>query len=420
MFLILDRLDFADLLHVAQTNVKFSILAVDVYRLKYSRFRIVVKDDFSIPDKPKDVLNRIGRVFQRFGIISKTKEKKYHVNVSDTIIRLDDYDSIVDTFKYFGCMIKMLKLASSSKRQFSKAEFMGNLISNYTSDSLVDIYFQHCNENLLEYIAKPLINVENVTFEDCYTSFNRRNMSFIELFPVVRRLNLYFLNGCHFDHLNYRLPHLKHVSIDGISHLHLSGGHSPFIDVIMNNPQIRSISLYDANAEFVQKVNVLLPQLETLTLSLIKQSDESIRFENVTTFTMASTCSPQNLQFPRLRNLHIYFNSKNMRKYITFLNEHKHLSRLYIKQWNLNDLQFQWITNNLTDLVELTLEQKYQSEQLSTNVIVEFLRSHSQVMQLNVINSADRWNVELQHQLKQEWDTKMIERSLSFERRANN
>ena len=42
MFLILDHLDFGDLLIVAQISDKFSMVASDLFRRKYSNLQIVI------------------------------------------------------------------------------------------------------------------------------------------------------------------------------------------------------------------------------------------------------------------------------------------------------------------------------------------------------------------------------------------
>ena len=89
----------------------------------------------------------------------------------------------------------------------------------------------------------------------------------------------------------------------------------------------------------------------------------------------------------------------------------------------MHDSQFQRLTANLTDLVELTLEgvtYKYEIQNLSCGAIVEFLRSNYKVKQLNVIRYNSRWLVDLKEHLKHGWNMRVIEDGLSFERVSNN
>ena len=87
----------------------------------------------------------------------------------------------------------------------------------------------------------------------------------------------------------------------------------------------------------------------------------------------------------------------------------------------MDDAQFQQLTANLTELVELTLERgnSSQNEVISSGAIVEFLRSHHKVKQLNVITMLKHCEAELKEQLKDEWNTRIIKAGLSFRRSTN-
>ena len=86
----------------------------------------------------------------------------------------------------------------------------------------------------------------------------------------------------------------------------------------------------------------------------------------------------------------------------------------------MDDQQFQQLTANLTNLVELTLYGCSDDvENLNANAIVKFLRSHYKVKQLNVIGFSEQHQVELEEQMKVEWHTEINGNRLYFERNQN-
>jgi len=197
---------------------------------------------------------------------------------------------------------------------------------------------------------------------------------------------------------------------------------SSFENVIIKNPQIRSIDLYDPHQDFLHNMSVLLPKLEHLTLSRYDLKNVSIEFKNVTTFVVNNgyNRSPENFHFPRLQTLHIDTDWYPLfYKWVNFLNEHKQLSQLQLRHFGLDDLQFKHLTSNLTNLVEITLWAKYSETLyvLSTDCIVEFVKSHEQLKILNIFDYPKQCERELQYQLKLEWNMQIVDRGLSFERK---
>lgn len=414
MFLILERLDLVDLLNVAEVNKDFSVLASSVFRTKFSHLYVKVLDRFTIPKKP----SLVGRLFEGLGVLDKKEEEKKitYIYVSDTYIHLDEYYNIVSIFKHFGHVIKKLQLFRNPLNEYSKEEFLGNLISKYTSDALVDVKIENGNEKVLTYITKPLVSVATVKFVKGSLDTVPTGLSLSNLFPAVRRLNFEYLKGTGLSYFNCHTPHLEQVSIKGMT----ADTESTFIDLIRNNSQIRDIKIFDDNYEFVNNVNALLPQLETLTLSNLNiQSEltENIRFENVTKFSIKKgNGSPNKLHFPKLQSLHIDYNSERLLAWIDFLREHEHLCQLNLTHGDINDSQFKQLTAHLPGLVEMTQTRGFQSH-LSNSATVEYLRSHQNVKKFNAINFDIYYVADLEAQLQHEWHIKIVGYTRHFTRR---
>ena len=424
VFLILEQLNFDDLLNMAQINGKFSTLTADEFRRKYSRLQIVIRDVTPFPNGPNELSNvgmkiDAGTIEQINKYVSNRPIKSPNIKVSKTEIEVENGDQILNIFKHFGHLIKRFTSITFSSTLPLKSELIGKLVSKYSSESLVEVEFVHGPEKMLKHITKPLINVESVTLRGNYENFNRRTIRLDNLFPTVHRLNFDTLNNFDFAPFDYHMPHLEHIFMHKIA---LNRG-SAIPALFMKNPQIRSIDFYRVDPEFIRNVNFHLPQLETIKLSHFELRSGSIRIKNVTTFVtdFGHFTSPLNLHFPRLQTLHVVdYRSERFAEWFHFLNEHNHLRYLYFKHFNMDDQQFQQLTANLTNLVEISLEYRteliHRNQALSSNVIVEFLRSHNKVEQLNVINFPEHCEDELQEQLEHGWNTRIVSGGLHFER----
>lgn len=410
---------------MAQINNEFSTYAASVFSRKYSHLQFFFQYDFLLPDNPSELFNVTGmrididtidRVNKEINLYLRDKSIRI-LKRSKTQINFENVDQILKIFKHFGHEIKRIKSDPCSWTLPLQVELIGKLISQYSSESLVDVEFEYSAAGLLEHITKPLVNVKSVAFLNyCSLRFKENPLRTNELFPAVRRLTLNPLVDDDFIHFDFHMPNLEHVSLE-------RSGRSYFPHFLMKNPQIRSISLYSATPDFLQKVNDFLPQLETLKISQFELLNGSIQFPNVTKFvTHGYYTTPANLHFPRLQTLHADFSSRHFDDYVQFFNEHNHLTRLHFEVFEMKifDSQFQQLTTNLTDLKELTLQRLAglsQEHNLNSSSIVEFLKSHVKVHQLNIINFPKHREAELQEQLDGEWDAKIINHGLSFQRK---
>lgn len=424
--LILERLDYDDLVNATKINEKLSSVAADVFRYKYSRKSIVIHDRFSLSNNSDELFDVTG-----MEIDSETIEDEnlylemptFNVKFSENAIELDYGGEILNLFKYFGDEIKKLVSQIEWADSNSCAEIIGRLISKYSSESLVDLTVEVSEENVLEFVTKPLINVQNLELTLRDRNTNLKSYQLNELFPALRSLTIFqlfdFDESVFFD---YHIPNLEHLDIRGSYN-----EYKTYSGLISNNPQIRTLSLTNARAEYVEKVSANLPQLETLTLKKFILQNERIRFENVTTLTMSygyGVSSIQaNLEFPRLQTLSIEFDlGQHFAKHYSFLKELRHLKHLDLTFEDINDSQFKELTQNLTSLVQLDLHHHWNGRrytELSAKSITEFLETHDKVQQLNVINFVDKFKLNIQKELERDWDMEINGVELSFKRKTN-
>lgn len=336
LFLIIEYLEFSDSLRVAQINGKFSALAADVYRCKYSRLEVIIDDMYiyRLPDELKKVLNETGVKMSTDAFDRIDRELSYPLKNMATV-RIDesitplDYEAVLIIFKNFGNHIKNLHIKGHPNEPF-KQSLIAYLINKYSTESLVAIKLEYNAKLLLEFITKPLINVESVAF----SNFINRELDSAQrvknLFPRIKRLEI-----SNFEQVTGSLQ------LENVTELVIHNGH-------VTSP-----------------VNLHFPKLQTLSMNY------------------RSNCFDKSLAFltehNHLRQLHLnglYMNDLQF----TQLTE------------NLNDLE------EMT--LERGWEFYNEEYRLGPNAIVAFLRSHIKVKQLSVIDivSADELQDQLRNE----------------------
>lgn len=435
VILIVEHLEFAELLNVAQVNEQFSSVAAYVFHHKYSHLQLMIQNNFLLPEYPNELLDAVtGMKYDNDAIERGNIHPGYlcrnpsNAKETERQIILEKVDEILNTFKHFGHTIKRYASGGYDNRPI-QTELIGNLISKYSFESLIDFEIGLDAQKLLDKINKPLINVESLTFRFI---LNRNYPHFVppircpnEVFPALRRLilDIVFVDWADFNstlaYFDCHMPHLEHVFMIRSQN---AIDKSPPTDIFKKNPQIRSVHLLNSETEFIQEVSDLLPHLEILKFSGYLEVDRTIHFGNVTTFKLGIHTSPANLHFPQLETLHLYYTSDTLANYVSFFNEHTHLRKLHLMYYDITDTEFQHLTANLPNLVELTLENRLDRiliKHLDTVIIVKFLTSHANVKQLNVISFFQHGIDELREQLKHEWNMKINGSGLSFVRTTN-
>lgn len=393
---------------MAQANKKFSTFAAREFRHKFSTV-LVDFADFELPTHLYDVLKVDGMKID-FDTIKGANRGYRYPTIFSKQISFSSGNEVLNLFKHFGHEIKHFR--GINNRDITSYDIpdmslklVGKLISEYSSESLVDFWLWINATMMLKYIENSLINVENVTFSQPHDSLDLlkdHSIGFNRLFPSVRRLDFNLIGDRSLAYFDHYLPHLEHVSMirspdEQVENL-------PFPGVISKNTQIRSLLLRDYDSEFVKNANSLLPQLETLIFSTIEPVDENLEFEKVTTLEFVG--SPLNLHFPKLQKLHFTFDNRFLADLGSFLDEHNHVTHLHMafNSAILEDSHFQRLTANLSALIEFTLQNKYNNyHRVSSAAIVKFLKCNTNVRKLSFINCSDEEKIQLEDQLKNGW-----------------
>lgn len=363
--------NYADLLNLCQLNEKNALLATIEFKRKYANHKFVIYYDFPMPIEVKPVtkimLNAAAnmkakseKVFDLFKWFDSKKEEKVPEPMTapkpparpkyierGQEIRMCDHEMILKTFNCFGHLITRLWLISIKNSTDSQAQFVGELISNKSSTSLLEVHIQTGIFNaakILNFITKPLANAKTVIFQGYFFNPGDKGLEMHEQFPAVDRLYLECVFSG-FDCIGARSPHLKHLHVK----FHANSGYDFMLSKnCRSNAFIRTIEL-DFNirmpSNYIESLSALVPNLETLILRDFQPIKHQTCFANVTTlFVTSARSSPHNLYFPKLQNLSIIYKNENCQVWKTFLQQHKHsltifeLEHAVMEYQNVNEL----------------------------------------------------------------------------------
>lgn len=403
MLLILDQLNFTDLLSIAQVNQWLSKGASYTAKLKYSEHKISVWCKDMEPAKKNIIAKALTTAINRIGVFMEERTIKEY----ESLIYIRDYDSILKTFKYLG--VRNLELYSSYDTE-DRMQLIGSLINEYASESLEKVNFVS-SVNVIKFITKPLVSVKSVTFSGIMNEYGGDNMEINKLFPSMEKLNLnVFIT--HIDFLDCHMPRLQQVKM-----------YKCHTSMIEKNPQIRHIELDKIEPELLKNLSLLLPNLETLALPTFELEGESVCFENVTKFTTQS--SPKNLHFPKLQYLSVELESRHFTAWMSFLKEHKNVTHFRLRCFDLNDGQINRLIGELPHLTKLSIQRV--DDEISADGLLNLLKSHNTLSQIEIVlqppRNDERIKLALEEvakitdKISKEWDIKNLVDRILFQRK---
>lgn len=441
MYHILERLNFSDLLSMAQVNEKYGYLASAVFKQKYSDMQFVIEN--YLYKEPIEHVRRNGIIQEtskkltslqkKFASIKKKSVLKNLLGYPSMYFDTDDEDEWEDgnnknkpmffehadrieildhemslmTLKHFGSLIRKIKLAITNPEITQSKKIIEN-VNRFCSDSLAEIEFDVGKGRALHHITIPFKNVKQVLFNRFIPQMGHNSLSMNETFPALQTI-LFKVSNKDAGYINDYFSHLDHVFLESNQFDGIDGFFSA-------NSHIRSIHLTESFPNFLEKLNAFLPNLETLTCEKLNVQGP-IRFENVRKFEhQDSHSSPRNLLFPKLQELQVNFRTERLVDWVDFLKIHNKLNKLSLKSFNMKQQDFQQLTANLSDLVDVSIS-SWSSTGIDIDTIVEFLENQTKLERLHLDLLLDADKDLLQKRIDDEWTITRTTFGLLFERK---
>lgn len=329
--------------------------------------------------------------------ISYVSKDINEIYVSENVIAISP--ELAENFlKVFGQSIS--KLAVSFNFIHTKQKYIGKLVNQYCSESLIEFQSKHCREGAYDDMKKPFVKVEKVVFIGTWKNLTHESCTLDKLFPKMRVLNL-SVTESHI--LDGHYPHLIELNAD-------VDPSSSFIKFFEKNTQIKILRLESSTSmELIDTVNEKLSDLEFLEFRIPQDmptyEGPEIRMSKVKNVTIRDTQNkflPGKISFKKLDQMRLSVFGHINAEWTEFIVANKNLKSLTMVIWNVNNTALLELSDKLNDLVEANFNV---DNNIEIDNIAKFLESnkHMKTLNLNFPIGSIIFLDELAEKLKENW-----------------
>lgn len=376
--LLLEELDLADLLSMAELNPHITILAANVYKRKFFNKTIEIRGPFS--------------------------ENAFKFIETDDTIVVGNFELTAKLLHHFGSYVSVLGVNfwENSKGQIKQIVAMVNV----KCAALKEFRVKSRDEDVLSEVKKPFYSVEDVDLDGLFTKSNS-GLELNEMFPKIRKLSLgftYLKNKM----ATVRFPKLLHLEIPHLVKPELNDDIKQMIKLYT---RIESLTLRFSSMNILKLVSDSLPnlkqlQLNAISLDLPDNVDEHICLNSVMSLSVTSNIEP----FARLVDLEFVeeftldCTSYIPDIWIDFIVRHAHLKKLTVIDGEIDNAQLAKLVGKMPNIVQVSVKMAHD---VTVDTIFKFLESSPTLLQIEIISS-DEVDGEgtmrtLKHLLKDKW-----------------
>lgn len=333
--LIIEKLDFCNLLELSQVNNHFSSIASDIFYRRYG--------------------SKLCSISYGYG---KTEDNS--VEVTESQFTIKNHKMAISYIEKFGYLIENIQI-DYTFIGYDEQNELQNVINKHCA-FLNSMELIGCNEYVFRTFQQPLSSVTSLTITRKLTAY-KSPLKLNETFPNLQSL---YLDDVRISHTDPRVLDIKFTKLKHVSTTSLRG---PFLNLaiiyLMNqNSQIRSFTTIDCfSFEYLRVINKHLPNLEVLNIVWDKvQNDfigEKIHFSHVKSLSMRklSFDVSEIMSFEQLKQLDIQCLNHNC---VNFVVKNRNLTKLSIDQTDLDDEKMMETIDALTNLEELSIKSSLQ------------------------------------------------------------
>lgn len=286
--LALEGMKLYDLLKIAQTSEQCAQIASDVFRKKHSFKLVIIKGTFF--PYPEDTLN------------------------NEYMIIIQNLEILNTFFQTFGHLVINISAEFGfleSNERIATVE----LISKYSSDSIIELSLDSFDKNLRSLFTKPMKRVEKLKIIGCNTDKPEfKDLKLSELFPALRQLNLPNVDPKDPSIFNEKFPNIEHFNMN----LYKFGWHFPkeasqemakknIANFLQKNSHLKSV-FFDKcySIDFVKIAHDHLKQIESLGINFLSETNY--------------TYSGDKMNFPTVKTLLTIWTGYNLSNVMSFNN----------------------------------------------------------------------------------------------------
>lgn len=298
---ICDLLDTFDLLSLAQVNERVFVVVEEVLRRRFIKKWIFFCSPYSDDDH---------------------EYAAAYVEEFDDRIEIQHLPTVYTITQTFGHLISKLMIDHENHLPDDQSIHIFQAINLHCSETLRKFHIFIKSGDIFTEFEKPFKSVETVTLNGRFVNWGSSKMSFSEMFPSIKHLQLDTAKIQYENSTNQTLPHLEKFSTDVVGNMTLLTK-----DLIEDNPEIRCISILFGQPSVLQLVADKLKNLERLTLEYYHEykvdgnTRFNFHFQNLKKFILRGSIMPTNITFGgKIEELE--FQSHENGKWIELVVEH--------------------------------------------------------------------------------------------------
>lgn len=308
------------------------------------------------------------------GVRSENKSRRVEISIRDATKML----------KYFGNSFEKLTLWDL----FDPLSDIIKDVNKYARDSLIKLSIICSKPYILNFFTKPFGMLEELSFE--YTrseTIEAGPLSLEQVFPKLQKLAVIFNRDIDLGFISRKFPLLEHFQFVYT----YSTGDVEVSGFLKLNPQIKSIDATRLSQMLCDTINEYLPNLESLVVSrpvFEIEHDTSIpsvkHFQISVSYYNLNPESMINLSFPKLQSLQFDFPIATSSTWAEYLRKHSNISHL-----NILDVHNYWLVrlmDELPNLKEVTLQHSMAfADSVTPTTIGQIIERHQTLVKLQLM-----------------------------------
>lgn len=190
---IFDKSEIKDLVNLAEMNYRFRDLI--------TRYCIAIKYRFE-------------EKFLRIMVLFNEDEDSFYEDIDlsdDGLIKVHDGEIMLKILRNFGQLFSRVITILYSSEALEWHQRICSYINKYSSESLEELYVDGFRGDFILEWKKPFKRVSTVRFERGSWDCEKTNMTFSEIFPSVRSIEISQVEFSSSKCIDHHFPHLEHI-----------------------------------------------------------------------------------------------------------------------------------------------------------------------------------------------------------------
>ncbi|XP_055309456.1 uncharacterized protein LOC129573185 isoform X1 [Sitodiplosis mosellana] len=399
---LMKRLDFSDLLNVANSTKKLCAGACVVYSQRYADKFVKYNGD---------------------AISTKVLE----IDVTDTTIEINDARSCLKMLRGFGTHITRLRLNFNGIGP-RRSHAISQAVTEYCPKTLVELEWLVCPKNAMENSTEKFTKLESLRIVSGY--LGEKMTLFTFFFPNLRRLELTNVEVSDRKSIERTLHSVVHLKVNIEKRKGMDFLKSNVKAALNLNPQLTSFSIgANCDVKLLDYISDQLPKLETFEIlnprkKFFDTTEDRVCFRTVKNFSLdiaecKDSFSNIPFRFTQLKRFKLNACYRHRDEWIDFAAQNPRITHLHLLNFHwfyvLNKEQLIKISQSLPRLTDFVLDWRV----FSTEAVAQFVEQCDKLKKMRLSMRTRPERAAIYAEIGQGWDIDIDEHFMTMERNNN-